>query len=492
MESADTKTIELNYAPLPHQQAVHDNVVPERLIMWGVGSGKNLCGCAESLFLTYEYLPIWLKRTNETPKWQIGVFGPTYDIIKQWQADLINICPPELIVKNVDKRVVLKGGAVYKFVSCDKPKNIVSFGCDIVIIDEAGDISEKAYELIMARAIREGRMGILIYQGTPRGQMSKVNPTKFSWMWQTYLDSQLPANKGKVKSFYWFEDKKNFNNLDHPVLSLTAAGREKLERARVNPKISEAKFSEDFLGECQAKIAGKSAIKNFIAAMNIQDIEYLPRYQLCRSWDFGRNYPAVYFHQLLPGNRWNTLDEICLFEEDLLDSELADKVLEYTAQHYPDAHANQKHMIYDCGDFEATHDTDQRRESTIKMLRTKGINLICEPTLAGDEKKALGIMDKFLKVRNDGQPGWIISPRCEWLKACLSGLWIYPKHKVQESEWYEEKVAEIHPAIDIFDANKYLVLRKIDNENTFTSELTTLRLGQPQAQNKRTKGSWNL
>lgn len=485
MQRLESKTVELNYAPLPHQQAVHDNVAPERLLMWPVGSGKNICGCAETIFLTYEKLPIWSRRTQETPKWQVGVFGPTYDIIKQWQADLVNMLPPELVIKNVDGEVVLKYGAVYKFVSCSKKENIVAFGCDIVVIDEAGDISDEAYELIMGRAIREGRMGYLIYQGTPRGQMSKKNPTKFSWTWQTYLESQKPDNKDKIKAFYWFEDKRNFNNMDHPVLSLTDTGRAKLERAKNNPKISESKYSEDFLGECLAKIIGKSAIKNFIPSMNIQNIEYIPRYQLIRSWDFGRNYPAVYFHQLLPGNRWHTIDELCLFEQDLLDSELAERVIEYTAQNFPEAHSNSKTNLYDCGDFEAIQETDQRRESTIAMLRGKGIKLVCEPTLAGDEKKALGIMDKFLQVRNDGQPGWIISPKCEWLKACLSGMWVYPKHKTQDSEWYEEKVAEIHPAIDVFDSCKYLVIRKIANEDKFSSGLETIRLAPKMAQMNR-------
>jgi hypothetical protein len=457
------------YDPYPHQQAIHNSKARRKYDMKPVRSGKDIVMVNENTKDVIEKMPMWSARPETMkPKWNVWWVGETYKLLEQLYRDVLAFTPRELIVGNPSPKlskqspeIRLINDCVFSFRSALNEAYLVAEGIDRLNITEAGELPRTAWELLQSRLSSPDRFGTasLHANGTPRGQVDPLDPTKDHWFWAEI--EAASGGSGDSESWYWFRDRKNYDGLEHPILSLTPEGRAELDRKRNDPNFSERKFREDYLGECLPVVIGDPAVERFDRDFHVRDFDFIPRYELHRTWDFGRNYPAVVFHQITKDNLWLVPHSIVGIESDLLDEELADKVIDVTSRLFrnPDGSQLSKEQIKDDGDFEATHKQDSRRETTVEVLKSKGIDLNVTPTLHGDEEVAINHLNGRMKIRHDGKPNILIHPRNELLIKCFEGAWVYETATVKGYEYRKDKIAEIHPWIDIFDAMKYFIVR---------------------------------
>ena len=453
------------YDPYPHQQAIHDSKARRKFDMKPVRSGKDIVMVNENTKNVIEKMPMWSARPDTmTPKWNVWFVAETFNLLEQLWRDVLAYTPKELFASEPlwgKQEINLINGGRFKFRSAKNESYLVAEGLDRLNITEAGELPRTAWELLQSRLSSPDRFGTatLHANGTPRGQVDPLDPTKDHWFWAEICSAR--GGNGDSESWYWFDDRKNYKGLEHPILSLTPEGRAELDRKRNDPNFSERKFREDYLGECLPVVIGDPAIERFNRDFHVREFDFIPRYELHRTWDFGRNYPAVIFHQITKDNLWLIPHSIVGIESDLLDEELADKVIDTTSRFFrnPDGSQLRPEQIKDDGDFEATHKQDSRRETTVEILKSKGIDLNVTPTLHGDEEVAINHLNGRMKIRHDGKPNILIHPRNELLIRCFEGAWVYETATVKGYEYRKDKIAEIHPWIDIFDAMKYFITR---------------------------------
>lgn len=461
------------YNPYPHQQYLHDSNARFKYNMEPVRSGKGIWLVNEVTKKTIELMKMWKERPDTmSPKWNVWFVGETFNLVEQLWRDVLAYTPSQLLAGEPSMgkmEIPIVNGGRYKFRSAKNEAYLVAEGLDLLAMTEAGEIPTTAWELLQSRLSSPDRLkySSAAIEGTPRGQIDPADPTKDQWFWSEVKASRLHgANKSISEAIYWFEDRMlaefGGGKLEHPMLSLTPEGREELDRQRNNPNLSELKFREDYLGECLPTVLGKSIIRKFMPEYHVSNkAVYSPRYKLYRLWDFSRNYPAVTFHQRYSDDTWAVIDEYVPIEQDLLDTELAENVIEWTGKN----HARlDKDRIFDIGDFEATHKQDSRRDTTVQALAKKGINLLTNPTKPGDEALAIEILNARLKLRQNGAPNIIIHPRCNLTIRCFAGMWIHEVIKVAGIESYRPYVAEQHPWIDIFDTFKMFIVNVLDTK----------------------------
>jgi hypothetical protein len=183
----------------------------------------------------------------------------------------------------------------------------------------------------------------------------------------------------------------------------------------MTPISSERKFREDYLGECLPALIGDNAIKGFSQNVHIgSQYDYTSRYQLKVWLDFGRNYPAATFHQFDDDGFWWTMGELAFVNADLIVEDFADRILDYIDRYcrLPDGGPIDKSyntpMIEYIGDDEARNREDSRRENTVEILKSKGINLITQTKNQGDEKVAIDVLNARMKRQQDGSPWFAI------------------------------------------------------------------------------------
>lgn len=412
--------------------------------MWPIRSGKDYLSVAEGIKLTVENFADWRQR-HITPRWHGWFVGPTYPLTEQLWRDLKRMFPKELMVGRPNEtkmQIKLIEDGLIEMKSADDPERLVSVGLDFVHGTECALWKPDVWEdSLRGRLSSPGRPpGRALLNSTPRGQTVGL---ELHWFWHMVLQGKNPEKWKELRSWYWYETGK-----PHPLIS-----QEELEKVKNDPTVSERMFRQNYLGECLPSVEGKPICPRFTPAIHVSDrVVFNPAYPLYRSWDFGRNYPVVTFHQFYRDEPWAILAEICPFKQDLIDEELGYLVDEFTQTHFPNA------KCYDYGDFEGNQRQDSRRQTTIEVMRRRyNIVIVSSPTRKGDERMAIDILNSRLKVRNDGQPGILIHPRCIMTIQGFSGGWYYATGKTGEVSWIREEVAETHPAIDIFDSVKYFI-----------------------------------
>jgi len=453
------------YNPYPHQQAIHDSLVKRKYIMQPIRSGKDICLVNDNTKFVIETMPIWSARPDTmSPKLNIWFVAETYELLSQLWRDVLAYTPRELLAgepKFGNLEIPIINGGRYKFRSAKNESYLVAEGLDRLNVTEAGELPQTAWDLLQSRLSSPDRLELasMFADGTPRGQVDPQNPTKDHWFWAEVKAAR--GGNGQAESWYWFEDRHNYGGLEHPILSLTVEGQVELNRKRNDPNFSERKFREDYLGECLPVVLGDPAIEGFNRVMHVRPVQFSARYRLHRTWDFGRNYPVVIWHQVTGDNVWHVLYSLVGMKANLLDEELAARVIEITSRNFRNGDGSElsQNQIVDDGDFEATHKEDSRMESTVEMLKSKGITLRVTPTRWGDEEVAINHLNGRMKIRSNGDPNIIIDPCNDLLIRCFEGAWVYETSTIKGYEYRKDKIAEIQPWIDIFDAMKYFITR---------------------------------
>lgn len=455
------KTVTIDFHPYPHQKEVLEYEARFKALMWPIRSGKDYYSVAETVKITVEEMEKWSQRTDMTPRWHIWGIGPTFPLTKQLWRDIKRIVPNELMAKpprENDMTIPLIHDGLIEMKSADEPDRLVASAIDLVLGTECGLWKREVWsKSVRGRLSSPGRLGRAILNGTPQGQIDPSDPTQLHWWWQMILQGQNPDNWKRLHSFYWFEDKLKYGNLDHPIHSRTKEGLAELQSVIDDPDISERYYRQNYLGECLPATAGKPITPQFDLSLHVFEFDYMPGWDVTVSLDFGRHYPVATIHQMSPDNIWHVLGEFAPINQDLTDEEFIGHLQLYVKELCPDVK-----IVHYLGDHEAHQKQDARYESTAMMMRRKyGINFVSQPTKTGDEQLAIDVLNGRLRTRNDQKTGLVIHPRCSFSVKCFQGGWYFKMGKTRDYSWTEERVAEVHPFIDAFDTYKYFVTHVI-------------------------------
>lgn len=164
-----------------------------------------------------------------------------------------------------------------------------------------------------------------------------------------------------------------------------------------------------------------------------------------RGWDFGLT-PACSFSQLQANGQWLIFDE--LYAESLGISRFSGDVLDYCARKYAGF------KFEDYGDPAGNQRSQVDERTCFDILRAKGI-LIKD----GEQSvmRRLESVRKALTTLLDGEPMFLIHPRCKRLRKGFMGGYHYPQLRSKPGELKEnpEKnvYSHIHDALQ-YDASK--------------------------------------
>jgi hypothetical protein len=389
------------------------------------------------------------------PKWHIALLAPTYKLGKQKFRDLCNLMPREWM--NGDPiegkmEMPLRDSALAQVYSMDNPDWLVAMAWDRIDGTEMWLAKRQAWANAQTRMSSPGRteLSSAILNSTPGDRIDPDDFEQDHYMWELALDGMDAARREDIETFYWYEMRRQFGNIDHPILSLTPEGREELERKKRDPNFSDQEYDRQYRGRVMILAEGVAVVKNFFPEIHVAERQPMYQAELWRTWDFGLNFPICTFHQFDSKNTWIIYAVCAPINQNKLDIDFADDVLTMTKELFPKFDQSR---IHDAGDFEAVQQTDQRVDSTIRALERKGITLIVEPTDGGAEQRAIQVINARMKFRQDGSPNIVIHPRCKILIRALEGKISHPVKKINGVTRIMPHVAEIHPWIDIFDSS---------------------------------------
>jgi hypothetical protein len=173
----------------------------------------------------------------------------------------------------------------------------------------------------------------------------------------------------------------------------------------------------------------------------------VPGVKIQRGWDFGLT-PACVFSQLLPSGKWITFDELCA--DSLGIEKFSTEVLLHCATHY------QGYEFEDIGDPAGNAKSQTDEKTCFEILRGKGIII-----QGGEQTLAMRIEAVKWSLRQlaNGEPMFVIDPKCKTLRKGYQGRYRYKKVQVAGSEeryhLEPDKNEYSHP----HDANQYVAVK---------------------------------
>lgn len=194
---------------------------------------------------------------------------------------------------------------------------------------------------------------------------------------------------------------------------------------------------------------GEPVYQNFDPDVNIAK-ESLPIYAslpIIRSWDFGFLCPAVGFYQIL-GNvdRVHKLAE--LIGENITIDQFADRVIRFSSEHFP-----VKIEFEDVGDPAGEQKSDKTESTSVQIVKSKTHSSFrSQQSYIAD---GVNLIRRYLLLRDDGFPGFIIDPSCVITQeAYAGGYFLQPGSDLPVDK-------ENHPYRDICDTDRYLFVNEV-------------------------------
>lgn len=207
-------TLDNRYSPQPKQQAFHNNLARNRLMVGGAGSGKSIALLWEAVKWCYAYpgVQVLLLRRN-FPELQKGLI-----------ADLHAQVPRDLFRWNDTKHI-----ATFPIPGANAP-SLIHFGhlegnsesslaqylssaFPLIGIDEVGQFSYKQWEFLSTRNRLNPGLSAVEVNGQPPirpGMMGATNPIGRGWGWlkSLFVDHKAPSEAGAGAPYnpadYWY------------------------------------------------------------------------------------------------------------------------------------------------------------------------------------------------------------------------------------------------------------------------------------------------
>jgi len=205
--------IKIAYKPHKFQRAFHNSKARIRVCITGIGAGKTIAGVNE-----------FIRFAIQNPMSHCLLLGPTYPILKVALRELEKYLPQAVIakVKYSDREYRLKNGSIIEWKSAEDPEGLRGVGPDLIYIDEAALLTEKAWDIAYSRATRH-KKAYIILTTTPKGmswlynkvikKWEEKNPDYAVFSWKTvdnpYADPAVVAEAKetarRAKQGQWFK-----------------------------------------------------------------------------------------------------------------------------------------------------------------------------------------------------------------------------------------------------------------------------------------------
>lgn len=316
---ANVVTIPVGFKPYPWQsEFMKARETSIRVVCPSVRQGKTVVLAAETIILgnkLYEKrLPLYNIENEDrlTPLINFWFVSSTYKLLEQSKAEITRMLPKQFKAKfdkeagkflifpyinNLDKldyhwHIVMR--------SAERPDLLVAEGVDLVVFDEARDISRNVFDLTQSR-LESGRLNLMIIGGTPGSRLDNDKPfiiganglqvENLHWQYEYYLKGQDVTNE-KVKS--WRFD--CYSPQRSPRIT-----EDWIESKKEN--MSPDTFRRDMLSEFIRYDEELAVIPEYNATLQFKPIQdrYDKRLPLYQVWDFGWLTPAVTVHQVKDG-----------------------------------------------------------------------------------------------------------------------------------------------------------------------------------------------
>lgn len=411
--------IEFDYDSIPTVKEFSECSKRIRGLMGPFGSAKS-SGCVMEIVqrsFAQEPGPDGVRRT----RW--AVVRNTYQQLKDTtEKTFFDWLPPTACGKwnmtSHDYRITCFKGVEIEvlFRALDRPEqvgNLLSLELTGAWFNEAREIPWAVVEAM------DGRIGRYPAQKdggcTWHGMILDTNPPDTDSRWYEYFEELKPGNAAIFKQPSGLADNaENLPNLVRGYYTNLAQGK-KADYIKVYVK-GEYGYVQD----------GKPIYPDYNDNIHCKEFEIHPSATIRRGWDFGLT-PACTFSQLQPNGQWRVFDEIV--SSKMGADKLSDLVLK---------HCNLNYEMYDFidrGDPAGKSGAETDERSCFDILKAKGIDIE-----TGDQSPAIRIecVTKPLTQMTDGEPAFLLHPRCKRLRKGFQGKYRFKRLQVS-GERYSEK-----------------------------------------------------
>lgn len=192
---------------------------------------------------------------------------------------------------------------------------------------------------------------------------------------------------------------------------------------------------------------GKLVYPEYSDKIHCQSVNPVPGRPIIRSWDWGLT-PSCVFSQVLADGRWLTFDE--MVSDNMSADELSDNVVAHCSRAFSGT------VVYeDYGDPAGEQRAQTDKKTCFEICHAKGIMVEGseqDPTLRQESVR------KTLRTLVNGEPQFILHPRCKVLRKGFMGGYHRRRLMVAGPERYSEK-AEKNSYSHPHDALQYGMVR---------------------------------
>lgn len=278
--------------------------------------------------------------------------APTYSMARGILWDDLKNSIPRAFIKRINETrmtIHLINGSRIELKGADKPDSLRGVGIDFLVIDEAQDIKEETWTLVL-RPTLSTTGGRVIFIGTPKS---------FNWLYDRYVDGQrgdtYVDEKGKTVVNQW-------KSWQFPTITSPFIPPSEIRQARrdMDPKSFRQEYEASF-----ETMSGR-VYYPFERKTHVGDYPFNPALPIKIGMDFNIDPMSAIVLQEQPNGEIWAVDEVVLFGSNTEETaeEIARRYWRYMNQivFYPDPAGNNRN-----------HD---RGESSLEILRQAGFNRI--------------------------------------------------------------------------------------------------------------------
>ncbi|MEJ0093804.1 MAG: hypothetical protein WDN46_10275 [Methylocella sp.] len=192
-------------------------------------------------------------------------------------------------------------------------------------------------------------------------------------------------------------------------------------------------------------IDGRPVFTEYSDQIHCREVVSVAGVPIYRGWDFGLT-PACTFSQMTPKGQFIVIDELCA--DDMGIDRFSDEVLEHSGKYYSDEE------FIDIGDPAGAGRAQTDEKTCFDIMRAKGFEI--EPGLQTLAIR-LESVRKPLSILRNGQPGFLLHPRCKKLRKGFLGGYNYRRMQTRKERFADQpdKNEYSHP----MDALQYVATR---------------------------------